>query len=48
MLVHADEDKVFWWDAAQPFTNVAGVEFAFGIVMLFLESGWLVQDDFSL
>ena len=50
LLIHSDENQVFGWNAAQPFTDISGVEFSlssFGIVLL-LEGRWFVQDDFAL
>ena len=48
LLVHSNEDEVFSRDAGQPLTNVSWVQLALGVVVLFLEGGRLVQDDFPL
>ena len=48
LLVHADEDEVLGRDAAEPLTDIAWVEFALGVVVLFLEGRRLVEDDLAL
>ena len=48
LLVHSNEDEVFSRYAGQPLTNVSWVQLALGVVVLFLEGGRLVQDDFPL
>ena len=35
-------------DAAEPLTYIAWVEFALGVVVLFFERRWLIEDDFAL
>ena len=48
LLVHADEDEVLGWDAAEPLTDVSRVEFSLGVVVLLLEGRRLVEDDLPL
>ena len=56
LLVHSDENEVFGWDAAQPFTDVTRVELAPSFVLtalalcflLFLEGRRLVECNLTL